>query len=93
MTAGGCRYLVAAVYYATRYAVVTEVSAPKGWTGTDMKRGDTGEHLFVHCSFLVRREFPSNLLGTVADPILWELAEEDGGSGCRSERTRKSSTG
>ncbi|OWZ17073.1 RNA-dependent DNA polymerase [Phytophthora megakarya] len=48
-----------------------------GFDNWRVTREDTGEHLVVHCSFLVRSECPSESLGAVADRILRELAEED----------------
>ncbi|OWY97238.1 Retrovirus-related Pol Polyprotein from transposon 412, partial [Phytophthora megakarya] len=47
-----------------------------GFDNWEVTRDDTGEHLVVHCSFLVSSRCPNELLGVVADNILAELREE-----------------
>ncbi|EGZ10077.1 hypothetical protein PHYSODRAFT_372996, partial [Phytophthora sojae] len=48
-----------------------------GFDNWRVVREDTGEHLVVHCSFLVTSRCPSDSLGHVADRILRELAEAE----------------
>ncbi|OWY91736.1 hypothetical protein PHMEG_00039564, partial [Phytophthora megakarya] len=47
-----------------------------GFDNWEVTRDDTGEHLVVHCSFLVSSRCPNESLGVVADKILAELREE-----------------
>ncbi|EGZ24714.1 hypothetical protein PHYSODRAFT_375184, partial [Phytophthora sojae] len=47
-----------------------------GFDNWKVEREDTGEHLIVHCSFLVSCHCPSDSLGSVAERILREMAEE-----------------
>ncbi|KAE8963637.1 hypothetical protein PR002_g29230, partial [Phytophthora rubi] len=55
-----------------------KITQDAGFDNFEVVRDDTGEHLVVHCSFLVTSACPSDSLGSVAETILRELAEERG---------------
>ncbi|KAE9169724.1 hypothetical protein PF004_g28099 [Phytophthora fragariae] len=55
-----------------------KITQDAGFDNFEVIRDDTGEHLVVHCSFLVTSACPSDSLGSVADTVLRELAEERG---------------
>ncbi|KAG6585086.1 RNA-dependent DNA polymerase [Phytophthora cinnamomi] len=48
-----------------------------GFDNMEVVRGDIGEHLVTHSSFLVASSCPSDSLGAIAERILAELEEED----------------
>ncbi|EGZ27237.1 hypothetical protein PHYSODRAFT_471543 [Phytophthora sojae] len=56
-----------------------------GFDNWKVEREDTGEHLIVHCSFLVSCHCPSDSLSSVAERILREMAEEDNDVGSDAE--------
>ncbi|KAE9219288.1 hypothetical protein PF005_g7929 [Phytophthora fragariae] len=55
-------------------ALITEDAGFDNWR---VLREDTGEHLVVHCSFLVTSRCPNDSLGHVAEWILRELGEDE----------------
>ncbi|KAE9260024.1 hypothetical protein PR003_g34543, partial [Phytophthora rubi] len=55
-----------------------KITQDAGFDNFEVVRDDTGEHLVVHCSFLVTSACPSDSLGSAVETILRELAEERG---------------
>ncbi|KAE9023030.1 hypothetical protein PR001_g13015 [Phytophthora rubi] len=69
-----------------------KITQDAGFDNFEVVRDDTGEHLVVHCGFLVTSACPSDSLGSVAETILRELVEErsvdedtEGGAGDDNE--------
>jgi hypothetical protein len=60
-----------------------------GFDNWEVVREDTGEHLIVHCSFLVSCRCPSDSLGSVADKIIRDLAEDDAVAEAGGRATRR----
>ncbi|GMF32601.1 unnamed protein product [Phytophthora fragariaefolia] len=65
------------------YAVYSEranggaETSSAGFDNWSLVREDNDEHMIVHSSFMVSCRYPSDSLGSVADRILRELADED----------------
>ncbi|POM76638.1 Hypothetical protein PHPALM_6101 [Phytophthora palmivora] len=59
-----------------------------GFDNWKVRREDTGEHMVVHCSFLVSSSCPSDSLGSVAERMLRELEEEDNEASAEAEDGR-----